>query len=101
MVIMIDYFISLTFYYIAIADSLSNFDLLSSTEKSEVHVFIERSLARLKGADKELPQIYRMRSMLSRGIGVHHGGLLPIVKEVCVVTIPQRYQKIIRFISIT
>ncbi|KAG6335915.1 hypothetical protein ID866_3169 [Astraeus odoratus] len=34
------------------------------------------------GSDKKLPQIGRMRSLLSRGIGVHHGGLLPIVKEV-------------------
>jgi hypothetical protein len=24
-----------------------------------------------------------MRDLLSRGIGVHHGGLLPLVKEVC------------------
>jgi antiviral helicase SKI2 len=32
--------------------------------------------------DKKLPQIKRMRDLLSRGIGVHHGGLLPIVKEV-------------------
>lgn len=29
-----------------------------------------------------MPQIARMRDLLSRGIGVHHGGLLPIVKEV-------------------
>lgn len=34
------------------------------------------------GSDKKLPQIARMRDLLSRGIGVHHGGLLPIVKEV-------------------
>jgi superfamily II RNA helicase len=34
------------------------------------------------GSDKKLPQIGRMRDLLSRGIGVHHGGLLPIVKEV-------------------
>jgi antiviral helicase SKI2 len=34
------------------------------------------------GSDKRLPQIGRMRDLLSRGIGVHHGGLLPIVKEV-------------------
>lgn len=32
------------------------------------------------GTDKTLPQITRMRDLLSRGIGVHHGGLLPIVK---------------------
>ena len=34
------------------------------------------------GSDKKLPQIGRMRDLLSRGIGVHHGGLLPLVKEV-------------------
>jgi hypothetical protein len=34
------------------------------------------------GSDKKLPQIGRMRDLLARGIGVHHGGLLPIVKEV-------------------
>ncbi len=34
------------------------------------------------GSDRKLPQIGRMRDLLSRGIGVHHGGLLPIVKEV-------------------
>lgn len=32
------------------------------------------------GSDKTLPQILRMRELLSRGIGVHHGGLLPLVK---------------------
>ena len=32
--------------------------------------------------DRKLPQIRRMKDLLSRGIGVHHGGLLPIVKEV-------------------
>ena len=40
------------------------------------------------GSDKKLPQIGRMRDLLSRGIGVHHGGLLPLVKEVCYLLIP-------------
>jgi antiviral helicase SKI2 len=30
--------------------------------------------------DRQLPQITRMRELLSRGIGIHHGGLLPLVK---------------------
>ncbi|KAF8204296.1 ATP-dependent RNA helicase [Mycena galopus ATCC 62051] len=63
------------------AATLTNADLCSSVEKSEVHVAIEKALSRLKGTDKKLPQIGRMRDLLSRGIGVHHGGLLPIVKE--------------------
>ncbi|KAI9317442.1 NUC185 domain-containing protein [Dichotomocladium elegans] len=64
------------------ASSLSKTDLCTSLEKSEIHVFIERSLVRLRGTDKELPQILRTRDLLSRGIAVHHGGLLPIIKEI-------------------
>ncbi|PFH52329.1 hypothetical protein AMATHDRAFT_57402 [Amanita thiersii Skay4041] len=63
------------------AATLNNADLCTSVEKSEVHVAIEKALSRLKGSDKKLPQINRMRDLLSRGIGVHHGGLLPLVKE--------------------
>jgi len=64
------------------AGSMPNTDLCNAREKSEVHVIIEKSLTRLKGSDRKLPQIERMRDLLSRGVGVHHGGLLPIVKEV-------------------
>ncbi|GAA5918495.1 hypothetical protein JCM1841_003267 [Sporobolomyces salmonicolor] len=64
------------------AASMPNTDLCTAAEKSEVHITLERSLTRLKGSDKDLPQIMNMRSLLSRGIGVHHGGLLPIVKEI-------------------
>ncbi|KAI0323105.1 antiviral helicase [Amylostereum chailletii] len=64
------------------ASTLTNVDLSSAVERSEVHVAIEKAVARLKGSDRKLPQISRMRDLLTRGIGVHHGGLLPIVKEV-------------------
>lgn len=63
------------------AATLTNQDLCTSVEKSEVHVAVEKALSRLKGSDKKLPQITRMRDYLSRGIGIHHGGLLPLVKE--------------------
>ncbi|KIO25229.1 hypothetical protein M407DRAFT_25451 [Tulasnella calospora MUT 4182] len=64
------------------AATLVNLDLANASDKSEVHVTIEKALSRLKGSDKKLPQIARMTDLLKRGIGVHHGGLLPIVKEV-------------------
>lgn len=64
------------------ADALSNVDFCTATEKSSIHMIIEKSLARLKMEDRMLPQIKRLRELLSRGIAVHHGGLLPIVKEV-------------------
>ena len=64
------------------ADALSNLDFCTASEKSTIHMIIERSIARLKPNDRILPQIRRLRELLSRGIAVHHGGLLPIVKEV-------------------
>ncbi|KAI0257289.1 antiviral helicase [Lactifluus subvellereus] len=64
------------------AGTLTNLDLSSAAERSEIHITIEKAVMRLKGSDKKLPQIGRMRDLLSRGIGVHHGGLLPLVKEV-------------------
>lgn len=64
------------------ADSLSNQDFCTATDKSAIHMIIEKSIARLKPEDRVLPQIRRLREMLGRGVAVHHGGLLPIVKEI-------------------
>jgi len=63
------------------ADQLSNLDLTTSTEKSLIHVFIQKSVARLKGSDRQLPQVSRIQELLKRGLGVHHSGVLPIIKE--------------------
>lgn len=63
------------------ADTLRSVDFCNAREKSEIHMFVDRAVSRLKKEDRELPQIVKIRDMLSRGIAVHHGGLLPIVKE--------------------
>lgn len=63
------------------ADTLGGVNFCTAKERSEIHMFIDRAVARLKKEDRELPQILKIRDMLSRGIAVHHGGLLPIVKE--------------------
>ena len=67
---------------------LTNIDLCTASEKSEVHIVVEKSIARLKAEDRGLPQIKRIRDLLSRGVAVHHGGLLPIVKEVVIFGFP-------------
>ncbi|KAI4373417.1 hypothetical protein MLD38_011543 [Melastoma candidum] len=64
------------------ADNVQGIDLTNSSEKSEIRLFCDKAFSRLKGSDQKLPQIVRVQSLLSRGIGVHHAGLLPIVKEV-------------------
>ncbi|KAK1311815.1 hypothetical protein QJS10_CPA07g00050 [Acorus calamus] len=64
------------------ADNLTGIDLTSTSEKSEIRVFCDKAFSRLKGSDRDLPQVVKVQNLLRRGIGVHHAGLLPIVKEV-------------------
>ncbi|KAG9154188.1 hypothetical protein Leryth_000664 [Lithospermum erythrorhizon] len=64
------------------ADTMMGTDLTSSSEKSQIRVFCDKAFSRLKGSDRNLPQVVRVQNLLHLGIGVHHAGLLPIVKEV-------------------
>ena len=40
------------------------------------------ALESLKPEDRKLPQITAFVPILRRGIGIHHGGLIPILKEI-------------------
>ncbi|XP_068929383.1 superkiller complex protein 2 [Petaurus breviceps papuanus] len=64
------------------ASGLSSLDLTTGSEKSEIHLFLQRCLARLRGSDRQLPQVLHMSELLRRGLGVHHSGILPILKEI-------------------
>ncbi|KAK4238416.1 NUC185 domain-containing protein [Achaetomium macrosporum] len=77
------------------ADALSNQDFCTANEKSAIHMIVEKSIARLKPEDRVLPQIIRLRELLSRGIAVHHGGLLPIVKELVEILFAQTLVKVL------
>lgn len=77
------------------ADALSNQDFCTAQEKSHIHMIIQRSIARLRPEDRILPQIVRMRELLARGIAVHHGGLLPIVKEIVELLFAQTLVKVL------
>lgn len=40
------------------ASGLTSLDLTTSSEKSEIHLFLQRCLARLRGSDRQLPQVH-------------------------------------------
>lgn len=40
------------------------------------------AIDQLSEDDKKLPQVESILPLLKRGIGIHHSGLLPILKEV-------------------
>ncbi len=64
------------------ATMLTSLDLTTAMEKSDIHHFIAKCVNRLKPCDRTLPQVVQMGEMLKRGIGVHHSGVLPLLKEV-------------------
>ncbi|KAK3941768.1 rRNA-processing arch domain-containing protein [Diplogelasinospora grovesii] len=50
-------------------------------EEAMVNKVFENALQQLSDEDKGLPQIVHILPLLRKGIGVHHSGLLPILKE--------------------
>lgn len=77
------------------AISLSNLEFCDAGEKTRIHSIYSKSIARLTKEDQELPQITRLRDMATRGIAVHHGGLLPIVKEIVELLFAQSLIKVL------
>jgi ATP-dependent RNA helicase DOB1 len=51
-------------------------------EKAVVNKVFQGAIEMLAPEDRELPQVQHILPLLRRGIGVHHSGLLPILKEV-------------------
>eukprot|EP01033_Poteriospumella_lacustris_P000314 gene314-200_t len=51
-------------------------------EKQLVEHVFNNAMESLAEDDKNLPQIQTILPLLKRGVGIHHGGLLPILKEV-------------------
>ncbi|EPY80165.1 superkiller viralicidic activity 2-like 2 isoform 1 [Camelus ferus] len=53
----------------------------SDEEKKMVEEVFSNAIDCLSDEDKKLPQVEHVLPLLKRGIGIHHGGLLPILKE--------------------
>lgn len=77
-----------------IAESLRSRDLTTAREKSQIRMFFEECLRNLKEPDRNLPQILRMRDILVQGIGVHHSGILPLIKEVVEMLFQNNFVKV-------
>jgi ATP-dependent RNA helicase DOB1 len=65
----------------AYALQMSNLAFNDDSEKSMVEQVFKNALESLSEEDRQLPQIQNILPLLKRGIGIHHSGLLPILKE--------------------
>ncbi|KAI0884629.1 antiviral helicase [Annulohypoxylon maeteangense] len=59
----------------------SKFAFNDESEKAMVRKVFVSAIESLSEEDRELPQIQNILPLLEKGIGVHHSGLLPILKE--------------------
>ncbi|XP_013779377.1 superkiller viralicidic activity 2-like 2 [Limulus polyphemus] len=65
----------------AYALQMSKLDLNTNEEKNLVVEVFNNAMDVLSEEDKKLPQVEHVLPLLKRGIGIHHSGLLPILKE--------------------
>ena len=66
----------------AMALQMSKLDFNNKEEKAMVATVFQSAIDSLNEDDQKLPQIVNILPMLKRGIGIHHSGLLPLLKEV-------------------
>lgn len=62
--------------------SLESCSLTTGAEAGIIKTFFNKCLSKLKAEDRRIPQVLMLQDSLARGIGVHHSGILPILKEV-------------------
>lgn len=79
-------------YASSIATSVN---LITSAERTQIMNFYKTTLQRLKEIDRGLPQIKRLSIFLQAGIGVHHAGMLPILKEMVEILFSQGLIKVL------
>ncbi|KAL0454512.1 UNVERIFIED_CONTAM: DExH-box ATP-dependent RNA helicase DExH9 [Sesamum latifolium] len=63
-------------------------------QKVNIETIFWSAMDMLSDDDKKLPQVSNMLPLLKRGIGVHHSGLLPILKEVIEILFQEGFIKV-------
>jgi ATP-dependent RNA helicase DOB1 len=74
---------------------IARLDITSAEEKALIERVFVNAVDSLSEDDRKLPQIGAMLPLLKRGIGIHHGGLLPILKEVIEILFQESLLKIL------
>ncbi|KAL3239660.1 ATP-dependent RNA helicase MTR4 [Nakaseomyces bracarensis] len=78
-----------------LALKMSKLDFNSDDEKDALTKIFNNAIALLPENDRVLPQIKHILPLLRRGIGIHHSGLLPILKEVIEILFQEGFLKVL------
>lgn len=78
-----------------LALKMSKLDFNTEEEKDALTKIFKNAIELLPETDRELPQIKHILPLLRRGIGIHHSGLLPILKEVIEILFQEGFLKVL------
>ncbi|SCV02695.1 LAME_0H04258g1_1 [Lachancea meyersii CBS 8951] len=78
-----------------LALKMSKLDFNSEDEKDALTKIFSNAIDLLPEIDRDLPQIKHILPLLRRGIGIHHSGLLPILKEVIEILFQEGFLKVL------
>ncbi|ORZ40579.1 rRNA-processing arch domain-domain-containing protein [Catenaria anguillulae PL171] len=78
-----------------LALAMSKLDFNNDDEKALVDHIFSSAISSLSPDDQTLPQISNILPLLRRGIGIHHSGLLPILKETIEILFQENLLKVL------
>ena len=78
-----------------LALTMSKLEFNSTEEQDSITNIFNNAIDNLAPDDRTLPQITNLLPLLKRGIGIHHGGLLPILKEVIELLFQEGFIKVL------
>lgn len=78
-----------------LALKMSKLDFNTEEERDALTKIFKNAIELLPEQDRELPQIKHILPLLRRGIGIHHSGLLPILKEVIEILFQEGFLKVL------
>ena len=64
------------------SNNLKKFDLITNDEKKLIEKIFISAIMSLSNEDQKIKQIQSILPILQKGIGIHHSGMLPIIREI-------------------
>ena len=77
------------------AKAMAKLDFSDADERSLIDTIFNNAMSSLSPDDRQLPQVTSILPILRRGIGIHHSGLLPLLKEVIEILFQEGLLKVI------
>lgn len=78
-----------------VEDLQRHVSLITPEERNEIEAFYYTAIKRLKKKDQSIYQLTWLKEIMCRGIGIHHGDLLPLGKEIVEILLQRNLIKIL------